>query len=128
MPGNSPLRWTNDGFGSIPRIIPIATADVNSSIQVRAILTLSDTATTLPDYVYANFKETLRNGILGRLMKIPGKDWTDMAAAATYLNAFEVGKTEARSRAKAEYGQPNRVMSYGGIGGDTTVGYDDYGQ
>jgi len=40
---------------------------------------------------------------------------------------YDEGVKKAKSRAQADYGQPDRIMSYGGIGGRYT-GYDDYGK
>lgn len=114
--GNSPERWTNDPTPDMPRIIPIATDDHLASLQVRVILAPNDAATTIPDFLYTEFQDDLVNGTLARLMKIPGKDWTNLRSAAAYAAAFEGGIQKAMSRANAEYGQPNnREASYGGI-------------
>ena len=126
--GTSPVAWTNDGIGSQPRIIPIADADVNSSLQVRSIVVPLSTMTDLPDYWYDEFDDVIRAGALGKLLAMPGRDWSDAALAVYYMGKFTQGVKTAKSRAEAEFGQPDRIMAYGGIGGSTTVGYDDYGQ
>lgn len=126
--GSSPQRWTNEAMGDAPRLIPIATADVLGSLQVRAIVVPDANLTELPDFLFYEYEDDFRNGILARLMKIPGKDWTNISAASSYLQMFRTGKMKAKSRAKAEYGQPDRTMSYGGIGGSVDVGSTDYGQ
>ena len=114
--GNSPQRWTHDPTPDMPRIIPIATADVLTSLQVRVMRAPNDAATTIPDFLYTEFQDDLITGTLARLMKIPGKDWTNMRGAAAYSATFEGGIQKAMSRANAEFGQPNhRQMSYGGL-------------
>lgn len=113
--GSSPSRWTNDGDGASPRIVPIATADVNGSLQVRAIVAPDNNLTELPDFLFYEFEDTLKHGALARLMKIPGKDWTDFNSAAAYASLFKVGWEKAKSRANSEYGQPTREVMYGGI-------------
>lgn len=112
--GNTPLRWTNEGDGT-PRIVPIATANVNSSLKVRAIIAPNDDLVELPDFLYYEFEDDFKNGALARLMKIPGKDWTNLSASATYASLFKAGIKKAKSRANAEFGQPAREVRYGGI-------------
>lgn len=126
--GNAPQRWTNDGVGAQPRIVPIATANVLGSLQVRSIVVPTDLMTDIPDYFYEEFHDVWRWGALARLLKMPGRDWTEPAMSQYYMGRYVAGVRQAKSRAEAEFGQPDREMSYGGIGGNTTVGYDDYGQ
>jgi hypothetical protein len=113
--GSSPLRWTNDGDGGTPRIVPIASADVLGSLKVRVILAPIDSLTELPDALFYDFEDDFKHGALARLMKIPGKDWTDIPAASAYMQMFKAGIIKAQSRANAEFGQPCRETSYGGI-------------
>lgn len=125
--GNTPLYWTNDGPDT-PRIIPIATANVLTSIQVRSVVTSLTSLAALPDFIMHEFEDDIKHGALARLMKIPGKDWTNFAAAAAYANLFTAGIKEAKSRANAEYGQPSREMNYGGIGSNISSNVNDYGR
>ena len=126
--GNSPLVWTNENTGAEPRIIPIASADVLTSLQVRVIVAPLDTLTDLPDFFFYEFEDAFKNGTLARLMKIPGKDWTNFQAAAAYAAIFKDDVKLAKSRANAEYGQPAFEMSYGGIGGISRSSVNDYGK
>lgn len=114
LTGSTPLRWTNDNDYS-PRIIPIATANVVSSIKVRAIIAPINSLVVLPEFLYYEFEDDFKNGALARLMKIPGKDWTNFAAASAYASLFRAGYIKAKSRANAEFGQPCRETSYGGL-------------
>lgn len=126
--GSSPQRWTNDGLGAQPRIVPIATANVVGSLQVRSIVVPTDAMTDLPDYWYDEFDDVIRAGALSKLLAMPGRDWTNEALGMYYMGKFENGKKNAKSRAEAEFGQPDRIMAYGGIGGSTYAAFDDYGQ
>jgi hypothetical protein len=112
--GTAPLYWTYDG-PETPRIIPIATANVLGSLQVRSIISSDQTTVVLPDWIVHEYEEVLKVGVLSMLMKIPGKDWTDLASAGAYAMLFKDGINKARSRANADYGQPCRETSYGGI-------------
>lgn len=127
--GNAALYWTNDG-PETPRIIPIATANVNGSIQVRSVIASIEALLAIPDFVMHEYEEDIRVGTLSRLMKMPGKDWTNFAAARAYALSYKAGWMRAKVRAQADSGQPFREASYGGIGGPDTRGKrrNDYGR
>ena len=113
--GSTPLAYTNDPTGDAPRIIPTATADVNSSLRVRVIL-VPDTLTDVPDFLYAEFHDAWRWGALARLLKMPEKDWTNLTLAAFYEKKYDDEVIRAKSRVQSEYGQPvNRTTAYGGL-------------
>lgn len=112
--GSEPLYWTNDGPGS-PRIFPIADNDILASLQVRSVISATESLVTLPDFVMHEYEDDIRNGVLARLMKIPGKDWTNLRAASAYSSLFLAGWKKAKSRAEADFGQPARETSYGGL-------------
>lgn len=124
--GSSPQSWTTNGMFA-PIIVPIATANVLGSLKLRVILATDQANNNIPEFILHEFGDAIRYGVLGRLMKIPGKDWSDATAASAYLQFFEEEVKKAKSRSDAEYGQPDRIMSYGGIGGYGKAGYDDYG-
>ena len=113
--GSSPLAWTNDPTSDSPRIIPIASADKTGSLQLRVIL-VPTTLTDIPDFFYDEFSDVIRWGALARLLKMPERDWTNNALAMYYMGKYDDETKRAKSRAKAEFGQPNqRIMAYGGI-------------
>jgi hypothetical protein len=113
--GSAPLAWTNDPTSDSPRIIPIATADVTGSLFLRVIL-VPTTLTDIPDFFYDEFHDVWRWGALARLLKMPGRDWTNLQLAAYYRALYDDEIVRAKSRAQAEFGQPNkRLMAYGGI-------------
>ena len=112
--GDTPERWTSDGPGEW-RIIPSVDANQTGVIQLRVILTITDDKTDLPDFLFYENKDALIMGALSRLMKVPGKDWTDMRLAGAYRRQFDDEIIAARSRAQADYGQPDRTVQYGGI-------------
>lgn len=125
--GNTPLAWTMNGIDA-PRIIPAASADVLGSLSVRVILGTDRSASTIPEFILHEFGDFIQYGVLAKVLALPGKDWTNERAAMKYLAMWNDGIKKVKSRAQADYGQPDRTMSYGGIGGNVNVGYDDYGQ
>jgi hypothetical protein len=113
--GTSPVSWTNGNDGAA-RIIPIPSATVTTGLLLRAIVAPNGTvATTIPDFLFFEFEEAFKVGVLGQLMKQPGKDWSNPAAAGAYNVAFDAAIKNAKSRAEASFGQPKDVMAYGGL-------------
>ena len=113
---SSPYGWTNDPHGAAPRIVPGASATQSGVLQVRSIIAPASTMTDIDDYFYEEFGNLWRFGALARLMAMPGRDWSNSAMAAYYEAKERDGIKKAKSRAEAEYGQPNqRIMAYGGL-------------
>lgn len=126
--GTAPKYWTYDN--AVPVLYPIASATVTTALLIRSVIAPVFTATTdeLPELLYYGFEDYIKAGILADLMKMPGKDWTNPNMSVYYSNIYTKGVDKAKSRAEADYGQPNRTMSYGGIGCGANTGEDDYGQ
>jgi hypothetical protein len=114
--GSTPTAWTHGNNGAA-LIIPQTTATVSSALLVRAVIApvYNSLTDTLPDFLYYEFEETIRAGILASLMKQPGKDWSNPEMAMFYAQAYAAGLMKAKSRAQADFGQPKDSMSYGGI-------------
>jgi len=127
--GSSPKAWTHVAAGQA-LIIPVASANVADSLHIRAVIAPSPDLVSLPDFLFYEFEEAIKFGVLGQLMKIPGKDWTNINLGNLYEKKFNNGVTAAKSKAQAEYGQPNREVEYGGIPFSRAAGKrtDDYGR
>lgn len=113
---SSPSGWTNDPAAGDPRIIPGAETTQTGVLQVRSIVVPTSAMTDIDDYFYDEFHDIWRFGALARLLKMPDRDWTNPAMARYYERKEEDGVKMAKSRAEAEFGQPNqRTMAYGGL-------------
>jgi len=114
--GSSPRAWSHGNDGAAI-IIPQATATVTTALLIRAVIAPVFTAIsdTLPDFLYYEFEETIKAGVLAQLMKQPDKDWSDPGMAQFYGQAHTAGMLKAKSRAQADFGQPKDTMAYGGI-------------
>jgi hypothetical protein len=114
--GTSPSAWTIDNNGGA-RLIPIPTATVTTGLLIRSIIVPVFTAVTdtLPDFLYYEYEETMKAGVLAQLMKQPGKDWSNPRMAVYYQELFGQGIIAANSRAEAGFGQPKDTMAYGGL-------------
>lgn len=114
--GSSPTAWAHGNNGAAI-IVPQVASTVTTALLVRAIVApvFTEVGDALPDFLYYEFEETMKHGILGQLMKMPGKDWSNTKQAAVYLDAFGAGINKAKSRGQADFGQPKDTMAYGGL-------------
>lgn len=128
-----PTNWTITSPGEF-RLYPLLADDATEELILRVALapqvTVDSSATALPEALAYEWSGAWANGTLARLMKIPGKDWTNVALAGAYAETFEQEIKDAKSRAGADYGKPRRTMAYGGLPiGDTFASdVDDYGR
>ncbi len=127
--GTAPKNWTNVAAGQA-RILPTPSATVSSSLHIRVVIAPSPDLVSLPDFLFYEYEEVIKFGVLSQLMKIPGKDWTSINLSTLYGKKFNNGIREAKSKAQAEYGQPDREVVYGGIPFSSASArrIDDYGQ
>ena len=114
--GSSPVAWSHGNNGAAI-IVPQVATTVDTALLIRAVIAPVFTAIsdTLPDFLYYEYEETMKAGILAQLMAQPGKDWSDAQSAVFYANAYDAGVKGAKSRAEADFGQPKDTMAYGGI-------------
>lgn len=89
----------------------VPAADLASGLTGEAALKPSLDATTLPDFLKTQHSETMRFGVLSRLMLMGGKKWTDRPLAAEYRTEWnkalnfaayqgQVGNTRQRLRVR----------------------------
>ena len=114
--GSTPTAWTHGNNGAA-LIIPQHTTGVTDAFLVRAVIAPVYTAMTdtLPDFLYYEFDDAIRHGVLAELMMQPGKDWSNPQQAMMYTAAFAADVKKARSRGQADFGQPKGTMAYGGL-------------
>jgi hypothetical protein len=63
----------------------------------------------------SDYRDTIVNGALFRLLRLPSKEWTDLAGAQVYGSLFNAGIIEADRRARNADAGVVRKVSYGGI-------------
>jgi hypothetical protein len=124
-----PDYWTITSPG-VFRVVPLLLATQTAVIRLRLAIAPIAGAVAIPEELVNEFQGAWKNGTLARLLKIPGKDWTNLQLAASYKMLFDTDITEAKSRAAADYGRPHRTVVYGGlsIGGSGRRNDDDYGR
>lgn len=98
-------------------LVPIPTTTSVSSTIVRAVLKPTHTSSACDDGVMNDYRDTIINGALFRLLRIPNKDWTDLQSAGVYGTLFNDGVVNAERKARgADTGVARRVR-YGGTSG-----------
>jgi hypothetical protein len=97
-------------------LVPVPnTLSVNSTI-IRAQLKPTYSSTTCDEKIMDEYRDTIVNGALFRLLRMPGKDWSDLQGAQLYSNLFEAVVITAERRARhADEGVARRVV-YKGVG------------
>ena len=121
--------WTITG-PSTWRVYPLLTSAVTSKLRLRVALATTAAGGVVPEELANEHRATWEKGALARLLRIPGKDWTNPRASQMYQFEYEKEIAMAKSRAAADYGRPQRVVEYGGlsIGGSGRRINTDYGK
>jgi hypothetical protein len=109
-------------------LAPIPTATGVSSTIVRAVLKPTHTSSACDDGVMNDYRDTIINGALFRLLRIPNKEWTDLQGASVYGSLFNEGTMIAERKARgADTGVARRVR-YGGTTGAWRTRRRHYGR
>jgi hypothetical protein len=135
--GLEPDFWTITSPGNFA-LIPDSSTTVVAAVELRlAIVPLlptsaADNRVGVPEELALEFSEDWAHGALAKMMRIPGKDWTNFESASSYAAIFENDIKVAKARAGADFGRPRRRVRYGGLGiggaqGRLPNSKDDYG-
>ncbi len=136
--GLEPDFWTITSPGNFA-LIPDSSTTVTSAAELRLAIvptlptTAADGRTGVPEELALEFSEDWAHGALSKLLKIPGKDWTNLQLAGNYGDLFDQDIKIAKARAGADFGRPRRQVRYGGLGiggaqGRLPNNKDDYGR
>lgn len=97
------------------RIAPAPSTGSADALLLRLILKPTHTSTGCDDDVMNDYRDTIVNGALFRLLRLPSKDWTDYSAASVYGSLFTEQLTDAERRARSANTGVARKVNYGGI-------------
>lgn len=95
-------------------LAPIPSETVVGSTIVRAVLRPTHTSTACDNDVMNDYRDTIVNGALFRLLRIPNKDWSDLQGASVYGQLFNQGVEDAERRARNADTAVRRSVRYGG--------------
>ena len=121
-------KWRIKGYEGTPEffvkqspsmfyLVPVPSATEANSLLVRAILKPTHRSTSCSDDVMNDYRDTIINGALYRLLRIPGREWTDYPGAQVYGSLFLEGLATAEGRALQKETRIARKVRYGGAGG-----------
>ena len=96
-------------------MVPVPNETKASSTILRVQLKPTQTSTTADDELMSEYRDTIVNGALFRLLRLPSKDWTDFAGAQVYGSLFAEGIAQADRRARNADAGIARKVAYGGI-------------
>ena len=126
--GNGVLEYYVQQGSALVWLAPIPTATGVSSTIVRAVLKPTHTSSACDDGVMNDYRDTIINGALFRLLRIPNKEWTDLQGASVYGSLFNEGTMIAERKARgADTGVARRVR-YGGTTGAWRTRRRHYGR
>lgn len=100
-------------------MVPVPSATMVSSTIIRVQLKPTHRSTACDDVVMEDYRDSIVNGAIFRLLRIPGRDWTDLASAQIYGSLFAEGLQRAEREAKHADQGVARKVKYGGIVGKT---------
>jgi len=118
-------RWRNKSEAGVPQyfvqqtaktfwLAPVpAVQKINSTI-VRAVLKPTFDSKACDTDVMNDYRDTIINGALFRLLRMPNKEWSDLPSAAVYGQLFTNGIEDAERRARKADTAVTRRVKYGG--------------
>ncbi len=131
--------WRNASNAGTPRyfvktsqstinLVPTPSATSASSTILRAQLKPSHTSQSSDDGFMSDYRETVINGSLYRLLRTPSKEWTDYNGASVYAGLFNEGVVRAERRARHGDSPVARKVKYGGLYSHPNTKRNKYGQ
>lgn len=120
-------QWRQAGNQSTPEyfvkqsqslfyLAPVPNETKPAAVLVRAIVKPTHTSTSCSNDVMNDYRDTIINGALLRLLRLPGREWTDYAGAGVYSALFNEGIVEAEKRGRQTETRVTRKVAYGGLG------------
>lgn len=62
------------------------------------------TIANVPIHVLSRYAEPLKEGVLGKLMAMPGKPWSNTMLAGVYIRSFKAAASHARVASQSDFG------------------------
>lgn|GEM_PF-4306112 len=100
-------------FTPIPQNLgPAASVTLFLTLQPQLGEDPATVLTSLPAHIFGQFDQTIREGVLGRMMGMPSKPWSNGALAVVYLRSFKAATGAARGIADRQYGSVRARWSF----------------
>jgi hypothetical protein len=108
-------------------LAPVPGTTVVNSTIIRAVLRPTHNSKSCANDVMNDYRDTIVNGALSRILRIPNKDWTDLHSASVYGQLFNQGVVDAERRARNADTGIRRSVRYGGSSGSWRTRRRRYG-
>jgi len=120
-------KWRQSGYEGRPEyfvkqspslfyVAPVPNETKASGLLLRVALKPTHTATSCSDDVMNDYRDTIINGTIFRLLRLPGREWTDYTGAQIYGSLFNEGIREAEKRGRQSASRVARKVRYSGTG------------
>lgn len=97
LESTSPAEYMVD-VERVLRFKETPTENITGGLVVWVSLKPSPTTDTIPDFIYDDWYETILNGVISYLMKIPGKSWTNLQGAEYFDDYYHSTLGDAKSQ------------------------------
>ena len=122
-----PKYYFTTGLNPMEIVVWPAPETAEHALKVHIVTKPTKGSFEAADDAMLPFKDTIVNGAIQRLLRIPNKDWSDLTAASVYQKLFMQGCEEAK-----KLNQPDRPIArkvkYGGVAGAWRTRRGRYGQ
>jgi len=98
-------------------LVPVPSATLSRGINIRVALKPTLTSNACDEEIMTDYRDTIINGALFRLCRMPAQDWTDLGAAQVYNSLFNEGMVYAERRARQADNPIVAKVRYGGVHG-----------
>ena len=98
-------------------LVPVPSATLSRGVEIRVALKPTQTSNACDDEIMTDYRDTIINGALFRLCRMPSQDWTDFNAAGVYNSLFNEGLVYAERRARQADNPIVAKVRYGGLHG-----------
>lgn len=106
-----PRRWMRAQNGAFT-VYPVPNTAIPDGFTIQYAMKPKLTATTIPDLLIDQWKDTVISGTLARLRSTPGKQWT--TSPQMDMAMFNLGRARAKAVARqGQNGSPMRVNTRG---------------
>lgn len=101
LPQGTPVEWCQrDLTQPIVSVYPTPAEVVTGGITIKAALTPTRTATSVPDILFTDYCEDIAAGAIGRLLSMPNQPFSAPAIATSFLARFAAATTSAANTAR----------------------------
>lgn len=120
-------KWRQSGYEGRPEyfvkqspslfyVAPVPNETKVNGLLLRVALKPTHTSSSCEDDIVNDYRDTIINGTIYRLLRLPGREWTDYTGAQIYGSLFLEGIASASEIGKQSASRVARKVRYSGTG------------